>query len=372
MKALLSSLLAATLAVTTSVAVACTGMQIKTADGLFINGRTVEFGMIIQMSDMFIPRHYSFTGTLPDGGTGLSYKSKYAVIGTVTFGTPAVVDGLNEKGLSIGMFYFPGYAGYTSVTPENKDKGLSPIEFPNWILTQFATVDEVKAALNTVVIVPTVPKGWPGLPPFHYVIYDKTGQSIVIEPINGKLVVYDNPLGVMTNSPTFDWHMTNLTNYINLTAINVPPVNIRNVIVKPFGEGSGLHGMPGDFTPPSRFVRAVVFSISALPAPNSREAVLQLFHILNQFDIPMGSVRSMEGEKMTPEFTLATAVKDPNTLKYYIRTYTDQDIRVIDLNTFDLNGKDLMMIGGNTRLEDISRTAQKFGVAQPATQDKKL
>lgn len=362
MKAMrVAALLIAVFVAATSTAWSCTGLQLKATDGTFINGRTLEFGMPLDFSILFVPRNYDFKGTLPDGSAGLPYRSKYASIGAITFGAPAVVDGVNEKGLSIGMFYFPGYAEYTAVTPDNKKIALSPIEFPNWILTQFATVDEVKQHVQSVVIVPTIPKGWPALPPFHYVVYDKTGKSIVIEPLKGKLVVYDNPLGIMTNSPTFDWHMTNLSNYINLTTQNAPPVDVDGVQLQQFGEGSGMHGLPGDFTPPSRFVRASVFSAAAIPPANSPAGVLQIFHILNQFDIPVGSVRSMDGKTMIPEMTLATCVKDPNTLKYYMRTYENQGITMVDLNAFNFDGKELLYIDlkGTTPINDISKSASK-------------
>jgi hypothetical protein len=88
----------------------------------------------------------------------------------------------------------------------------------------------------------------------------------VIEPLNKGLKIYDNPLGVVTNAPTFDWHMTNLRNYINLSATNVPAVDMGGITLAQFGQGSGLRGLPGDFTPPSRFVRAVAFSQSAFPS----------------------------------------------------------------------------------------------------------
>lgn len=340
---------------------ACTGMQLKAVDGSFINGRTLEFGMPLDFSIMFVPRNYDFKGTLPDGGAGLPYRSKYAAIGSITFGAPAIVDGINEKGLSIGMFYFPGYAGYTAVTPANAKVALSPIELPNWILTQFATVDEVKQNIQSVVVVPTTPKGWPALPPFHYIVYDKSGKSLVIEPVQGKLVTYDNPLGVLTNSPTFDWHMTNLSNYINLTTVNAAPVDVDGVQLHQFGEGSGMHGLPGDFTPPSRFVRASIFSASAIPPANSAAGVLQMFHLLNQFDIPVGSVRSMDGKTMVPDVTLAATVKEPSMLRYYTRTYADQGISMVDLNAFNFDGKELMYIDlkGTTPIKDISKTASK-------------
>lgn len=339
---------------------ACTGIQVQAKDSAFVNGRTVEFGMPIPMAAIIIPRNYSFKGTLPNGSAGLVYRSKYAAVGGNSFGEAAIVDGLNEQGLSVGMFYFPGYAQYSQITAQNKNTALSPTEFPNWILTQFATVDEVKEGLKSVVIAPTKPKGWPSLPPFHYIVYDKSGKSIVIEPINGQLKVYDNPLGVITNSPTFDWQLTNLANYINLSPVNAPPVNVDGMKLKQFGQGSGLHGLPGDFTPPSRFVRAAVFSNAAIPALNAQAAVLQVFHILNQFDIPVGSVRSVQNNKVNPEFTLATTVKDSQNLQYYFRTYEDQTIKMIDLSAFDLNAKAIKSISmeGTQPIVDVSKAAQ--------------
>lgn len=339
---------------------ACTGIQVKAKDNSFINGRTVEFGMPLQLAAIVIPRNYAFKGTLPDGNPGLVYHSKYAAVGGNSFGEPAVVDGINETGLTVGSFYFPGYAQYVSITPENKNKALSPTEFPNWLLTQFATVDEVKQALKSVAIAATTPKGWPVTPPFHYIVYDKAGKSIVIEPINGELKVYDNPLGVFTNSPTFDWHQTNLANYVNLSPVNALPVYIDGVKLQQFGQGSGLHGLPGDFTPPSRFVRAAIFASSAIPAANAQAAVLQVFHILNQFDIPVGAVRNIQNNRINAEFTLATTVKDPQNLKYYFRIFEDQTIKMINLNAFDLNAKQIKTISmnGAQPIVDVSTTAK--------------
>ncbi len=360
LKRIATFMIAASVTLISYPAMSCTGLQVKASDGSFINGRTVEFGLDIQLGGLVIPRHYAFQGTLPDGTVGLKYVSKYAAVGGNSFGEPVLVDGLNEKGLSVGMFYFPGYAKYTDVTPTNKSKGLSPTEFPNWILTQFATVDEVKAAIKSVVVTPTIPKGWPGLPPFHYVVYDKSGNSIAIEPVNGELIIHDNPIGVFTNSPTFDWMLTNLINYINLTPVNVESKVIDNTVIRQFGEGTGLHGLPGDFTPPSRFVRAAIFANTAIPVDNAEQAVLQVFHLLNQFDIPVGSVRTVTPTQTIMEYTLATTVKDPQNLNYYFRTFDDQTIKMISLSKFDLNAKTMKTITmkGNQPVVDVSQTAK--------------
>lgn len=342
-------------------ALSCTGLQVQAKNGSYINGRTVEFGIPLDLTGLVIPRNYTFKGSLPNDALGLIYTSKYAVVGANAFGAPAILDGVNEKGLSAGAFYFPGYAGYATLTKENSNHAIAPTEFVNWVLTQFGTVDEVKQNLHAIVIAPTSMPEWGGVPPFHYVVYDKSGKSIVIEPINGELKVYDNPVGVITNSPTFDWHLTNLSNYLNLSPMNSPSKQIDGMQIKSFGQGSGLHGLPGDFTPPSRFVRAAIFASTALPVKNADQAVLQAFHILNQFDIPVGSVRAKEGNSIATDATIATSVKDPTNAKYYFRTYSDQTIKLINLKAFDLNAKKLKSIpmGSAQPVVDISMTAKE-------------
>lgn len=327
------------LCLVTARADACTGIKLKAKDGAVVHGRTLEFGIEVEIAAAVIPRGYAFKGTTPQG-PGLSYTSKYAAVGAMAFGVPALMDGLNEKGLAVGTFYFPTYASYSTITPENQQKALSPVEFPNWILTQFATIDEVKKALNEVVIAPTVTKAWGDAPPpFHYIVFDRTGNGLVIEPLEGKIVTYGTTLGTFTNSPTFDWHMTNLRNYINLTPFNAKPVTIDGITLKPFGAGSGMVGMPGDFTPPSRFVRAAIFSTTAIPSASAEEAIFQLFHILNQFDIPIGTAKDKIGDVVHSDYTQLTCARDPQALKYYFRSYHDPAIKMVDLHQLDLDAK---------------------------------
>jgi choloylglycine hydrolase len=343
---------------------ACTGIKLIAKDGAFINGRTLEFGVEVDISLAVIPRGYAFKGTTPKG-EGLSYTAKHATLGAIAFGQPALMDGLNEKGLAVGTFYFPTYASYTPLTSENQSKALSPVEFPNWLLTQFETVEEVKANLSKVVIVPTITKEWGPTPaPFHYIVYDKHGKCLVIEPLEEKLVIHDNPLGTFTNSPDFNWQITNLRNFINLTPYNAKPVTLDGITFKPFGEGSGMVGIPGDFTPPSRFVRAAIFSTTATPSANAQETISQMFHILNLFDIPIGFARSVENDKVYSDQTLFTCVKDPAALNYYYKSYKDQNIKVASLKDFDLNAKDMKVfkVHGTNKPEDVSNKFQPFQV----------
>ena len=329
--------LSAVMAVTQ--ATACTGIMLRAKDGTTVNGRTLEFGIFIDTDVVLVPRGTAFTGQTPLGD-GMSWKASYAAVGAIAFGNLAILDGMNEKGLAVGAFYFPTFAGYAETTEANRAVSLSMADFPNWLLTSFADVAEVRAAIaaGKVAIAPTILPGWPPeVQPFHYVVYDRSGASIAIEPVDGVLQVHDNPLGVMTNSPGFDWHMTNLRNFIALDPRNVPEITVDDTTFKALGQGTGMLGLPGDFTPPSRFVRAAVFSATAIPPADAASGVLQAFHILNNFDIPVGVARDVSGGQVHTDYTLVTAVRDPQALKYYWKTYDDQTIRSVDMTAMDLD-----------------------------------
>lgn len=335
----IAALTLSTILFTFNIIEGCTGIQLRAQDGSFVHGRTLEFGVQIDTNIIVVPRRYSFTGTTPEG-KGLTYQSKYAAVGAIAFDRLSIMDGMNEKGLAVGAFYFQGFAEYPTIDSSNSSKALSPVEFSNWIVTQFATVDEVRNALNSVVIAPTVVAEWGAQPvPLHYIVYDKSGKSLVIEPLKGQLVSYDNPIGVLTNSPTFDWHLTNLRNFVNLTPFNTNPITINGYKLTPLGQGSGMVGLPGDFTPPSRFVRAAIFTVTATPSKNANEAIFQTFHILNQFDIPVGTTKEKVDGVIHSDYTQVTCARDPQSLKYYFKTYDNQSINFVDLTAFDLNDK---------------------------------
>jgi choloylglycine hydrolase len=326
---------------------ACTGIRLVAEDGTVVPARTLEFATDPQSDVIMVPRGYARTGTTPDGKEGLRWKAKYASLGANGVGLPVLFDGLNERGLAVGLFYFPGTAEFMPYKTEDAGKTIAPWEVGSYLLENFATADEVRAKIGKVTVPAVVLEAWHFSPPVHYVVHDASGKSIVIEYVGGKLIVYDNPLGVITNSPSFDWQMTNLRNYLNFSMINANPVKVGSVTLKPFGQGSGMLGLPGDFTPPSRFVRAVAFSQSALPSKTGDAAVLEAFHILNQFDIPKGSVREAEKDEhgnVQADYTVWTAASDLKAKRYYFRTYDNSQIRMVDLTKMNLDAKDIVTI----------------------------
>jgi choloylglycine hydrolase len=231
--------------------------------------------------------------------------------------------------------------------PGDAPKTLAAWEVGSWLLENFATVDEARAGLADIVVPAVVLSQWKFAPEVHFVVRDTTGTSIVVEVVGGAIKVHEAPLGVITNSPTYDWHMTNLRNYVNFSMTNVPPVKLGSVTLTPLGQGTGMLGLPGDFTPPSRFVRAVAFTQSVPPEPTGREAVIEAFRILNNFDIPKGAARGAEKDEhgnIVADYTIWTSAIDLTTRTYFFRTYTDSRIRSVNLMNMAIDGGKIVTI----------------------------
>ena len=277
---------------------ACTSMIFKAEDGTRIYARTMEWGASDLKSEMMlVPRAMAFSSALGDGKTGAAWKNQYGFVGVNAAGLAYATDGMNEAGLTVGALFFPGFAKYQEVKADELATTVSNVDLVNYILSNFKTVDEVREAMPKIRVVRNaeIEKEFGTPLPLHHIVSDATGASIVIEYMDGQLSVTDNKVGAMTNSPGYDWHLLNLRNYANLTPQAARPHSIDGVSLAPFGAGSGMLGLPGDFTPPSRFVRAVAFVNTMIPAKDAADAVNAASVMLNNFDIPKGLVR--EGQR---------------------------------------------------------------------------
>jgi choloylglycine hydrolase len=326
------------LIVAATSASACTGIRVEAKDGSVVYARTLEFGSDLESQVLFLPRQYEFIGTTASGKPGYTWNSKFAAVGLNAYGLNVLIDGVNEHGLAAGAFYMPGFAEYQEINPEEESQAIAPWELVTWILTNFTSVDEVRAALPGIKVAAAPLADLRGVPPLHFVTHDESGASLVIEYVGGKLYTYDDPIGVITNSPTFDWHITNLRNFINLTATNVPEVDLAGLKLSQLGQGSGLKGLPGDFTPPSRFVRALVLSQDAVQGETGQDSVREAFHILDSFDIPRGVVRPADGEQAAYEYTQWTSASDLKERTYYFHTYDNRRVRSVVLSNFPQDG----------------------------------
>jgi choloylglycine hydrolase len=264
----------------------------------------------------------------------MSFKSKYGYIGLAVHEKEFIAEGLNEAGLSAGLFYFPNYGSYQLYDEKYNSTTIADLQLVSWILSQFATVDEVKANINKVRVV-SLMGGDGSEEAIHWRVGDNSGKQIVIEIEKGVPHVYDNPIGVLTNAPNFPWHLSNLSNYINLTPINPPAHKMADFMVEPIGHGNGFLGLPGDFTPPSRFVRAAFFKSTAPMLATARQTMLQCFHILNNFDIPIGMNFPKNEIPDLPSATQWTSVIDLTNKVVYYKTFDNNNIRMIDLKNID-------------------------------------
>ena len=331
---LLPALLALTGLLSSSAPVlACTGGALTAQDGGVAVGRTLEFGEPLNSVLAVWPAGSEFTGQTPTGKNGLSWKSKYGFAGpTAATHYDMLIDGTNDQGLNVGLFYFPGYAQYAESTSENSAKGMAPAQVTAWILGNFASVAEVKANIGKIALLPVVLDLIGIVPDMHIKVQDPSGECIVIEPRGGQLLVHENPVRVLTNAPEFPWMITYLNNYLNMTAAYPANRKIGNLELSPFGMGGGSVGLPGDFTPPSRFVRMAFYLQNALPQATTGEAVGTMFHFLNNFDIPPGAAMPPAGtSEKFPDYTSWTVVSDLAKKHYHWKTYGNPNVRVIDL-----------------------------------------
>ena len=321
---------------------ACTGIIIKTENGVTIPARTMEFGFDIRSNLLVVPKGtpISFLSSV-EGKDGYKMRAKYGFAGMNAVEKPIVVDGVNEAGLYLGCFYFSGFSSFDKLTDENQSRAVSSEEMGNYILGSFATVDEVIEGLKKITVVGSYIKDIDGEAPFHYAVTDNSGRSIVIEYTKEGLNIYDNTVKVICNNPTYDWHLTNLRNYVNLAANNSKGFTIDGDKYSPLSEGSGMLGLPGDYTSPSRFVRAAAFANTALPSKNEEEGIFRAFHTLNAFDIPKGVVRQPTPEQVFTDYTVWTSAVDTKNLMYYFKTYKNQAIQKLDLKEMlkKVNGK---------------------------------
>jgi choloylglycine hydrolase len=292
----------------------------------------MEFAIDLKSQPTVFPRNYKYQAVGPNNVPGLAWEGKYGIVGMDSYGQDGLSDGINEAGLYCGALYLPGFTKYQEVPAGQESKAVSQlVDFVKYILSTCATVDEVKNAISKIYVWNMTVPQMSGNIELHFSLYDANGGSIVVEYINGESKVHDNPIGTLTNSPPFEWHMLNLGNYVNLSAINVPDVKMPDYDIKAIGQGSGLIGLPGDFTPPSRFVRSVAFTQSALEPSTAEDGVITAYHIVNSFDIVKGMVRGKQNDKDFLESTQWSVVVDLKNRKYYIRYYDRPITLMVDL-----------------------------------------
>lgn len=308
----------------------CTALTLTTTDNNHLFGRNMDLEYFFNQSIIFIPRNY----TTINSKTKKSNQNKYAILGmgTIFAEYPTFADVMNEKGLAIAGLNFPKYAHF----PKDKVDGKTNIpvyDFLLWLLSNYANLKEVKSTIDDIVLIdePIID----GVPtaPLHFIITDKTGESIIVEQTKDGLKWFENPVGVLSNSPTFDWHLTNLSQFTDLQYNSNTNSTISNYTLTPHGQGDGLMGLVGDFSPASRFVRTCILRDATLRNCKNINKQ-QFFHILNNVAMVDGSVLTLEGLN---DITQYTSCMDLNNLIYYYNTYNSLGVNVISMTNLDFD-----------------------------------
>jgi choloylglycine hydrolase len=324
----------------------CTAISFLTKDHYF--GRNLDLEHSYRETVTITPRGYTFSYR-----KAKAPERQFAMIGmaTVTENYPLYYDATNEKGLSMAGLNFPGNAVYLEEMPQKLN--LAPFELIPYVLSSCENLQEAKQLLQRINLVSEpFNKAFP-LTPLHWLVSDKSG-SLTVEPLMGGLHICENPVGVLTNNPPFDYQMHNLANYLNLTSREPENRLSDKITLKPYSRGMGAMGLPGDLSSPSRFVRAAFTKLNSRCKEDETSSVSQFFHILGTVTQQEGCVKVGDAY----EKTIYSSCCNTDKGIYYYTTYENRQITAVYLHNTPLNADRLfrypLVSGQQIRIENPS------------------
>jgi penicillin V acylase-like amidase (Ntn superfamily) len=283
-------MIAATVLLITPIAAsACTALVYIDSNGKAYKGRSMDFPFKLPTSLTFIPSGFRVQSVTPNGGEGLGFDTIFPILGLTLeqrsgHGNLVFLDGMNDQGLS-----FSANQQNHTISPKqgpNANNTLAIGDLGSWILGNFKTVQEVKAAIEKIDLWLPVSLFYGNvITPLHYAIWDKSGEGLVLEFLDGKTGVFDNPVGVLTNGPSFSWHLTNLNNYTTGN-INQNIGKFGNLRVQADDAGNAMTNLPSAQTAAGRFVKAAYYVNYVRKAKTPSEAIQTVAQIMNNFDRP--------------------------------------------------------------------------------------
>ena len=309
----------------------CTALSYRTKDHYFGRNLDVEkdYGEHVVITPRNFPLKFRYAETM---------NTHYALIGmaVVINDYPLYFEAANEMGLSIAGLNFPDNAVYYDYA-EGKEN-VAPYELPLYLLGICTSIKSVKKLLKKINIVNHSFSEELPLSPLHWMISDRE-QSITLECTKDGMKVYENPFGVLTNNPTFDYHIMNMNNYMELYEGAGRNRLGKNLKLKNYSLGLGALGLPGDFSSSSRFVKTVFVKEKSVCNGEEEESVSQFFHILEAAAMPKGCVKLPNGEY---EYTKYSCCFNTDALIFYYKTYYNSSIRKIELFKNDLEKNKLI------------------------------
>ncbi|MGI6029030.1 MAG: choloylglycine hydrolase [Candidatus Heteroscillospira sp.] len=308
----------------------CTCITVKNGDHYF--GRNLDLERRFGEKVVITPRDYEFK--LRNGET---IRTKYAVIGMAVAagGYPLYADAANEKGLAMAGLYFPGYAKFFPA--EEGRLNLAPFELFPWFLGQYETVAQVRRDAERLNLTDTAFGAGLPVTAMHWMIADGD-ECIVLEQTEEGLRVYDDPAGVLTNSPPFPHHLTNLSNYANLAPKNGESGFAPGLNLPRYGQGMGAIGLPGDASPMSRFVRSAFNKLNSCWGDTEDSAVTQFFRVLDSVVMVRGAVVMDSGEY---DITTYSCCINAGKGIYYYKTYENSRITAVKMTEKEKSAQNL-------------------------------
>jgi penicillin V acylase-like amidase (Ntn superfamily) len=323
---------------------ACTTILVTDASGRAYHGRTLEYSSLLPMDMTYFPAGTKVVSSAPSGEAGLTFDTKYPILGmsfqvVSSAKQVAFAEGINDQGVSFSANWLTGTD--SPVVGKDAARILAASDFGAWVLGNFKTVEEVKEAMRngqTEFWVPVSPLDPEAPLPLHYAINDKSGNSIVVEFTDGKVNIYDNPVGVMTNGPFFPWHLTNLQNY-TFSNVDKDTAQLGKLKIATQDGGIALSALPSAETSQGRFVKAAFYANYVRKAKTPDEAVTTLAHLMNNFDRPYdltvdeagGTGDGVRAEGASSEVTVWTTLQDLSRNLFYFRSIEAMNWAVIDM-----------------------------------------
>lgn len=299
----------------------CTAITLQTQSNEVLFGRTMDFSHDVIPQLYIIPNSHVWYNSV----SNRYMKDNYSFIGLgqELDGMFGLFDGVNEKGFAAAALYFVGYSVYDNYSTLGTRDAISSVDFLHYILGNCASVKELPSLLKDIAIVGVADPVTNTIAPLHWITTDRSGACVIVESTNRGLELIENPIGVMTNSPDFSWHMTNLRNYMETSPDQTDLVFWDNIQLTPFGQAGGTTGLPGGFTSPERFVRAAYLKAHIPKPKDSSEGITACFHIMKSVSIPKGAVIT---SRKTYDYTKYTAFINTSTCEYFYKTYDDLNV----------------------------------------------
>jgi len=314
----------------------CTGIRFNDNQGNMYFGRNLDWSTGYGQKVIITPRGYKYQTAF----LGENINSPAVIgMGIIAENVPLYFDCANEYGLAVAGLNFPGYAKYESEAKENKIN-IAAYEFPTWVALNFASVDDAEKVLKDVAIVAKPLNDQYPVSELHWIIGDKN-RSIVVEYTERGMEIFNNDVDVLTNQPGYNWHQENLRNYMNLFPLMPKTVKWQKATLRPFGTGSLMRGIPGDYYSPSRFVKVAYLNTHYPVKSTEKDNISRLFHTLEGVSMIEGAAAMADNSF---EKTIYTGGYSTLTKTYYYNTYENPTIISVSLEDHNLDSNELIAI----------------------------